>query len=84
MSLGAGLTQIEITAIFSNISSKTDQIIISAYESFVQQGLQQARLQFIRGLLKLNMDAQTIATVAELPLAIVQQYIDLIKKDAKP
>lgn len=88
ISQGGGLTRIEITAIFTEISRKTDQIVMSAYESLIQEGLQQGKqetsLQFIRGLLKLNMDAQTIATVAQLPLATVQQYIDLIKKEAKP
>ncbi len=87
ISQGGGLTHIEIMAIFTEISRKTEQIVMSAYESLIQEGLQkgmqEASLQFIRGLLKLNMDAQTIATVSELPLATVQQYIEFIKKEAK-
>lgn len=40
VSIGSGLTNIEVVAIFRNISTKTDNVIMSAYETWVQEGIE--------------------------------------------
>lgn len=84
ISLGANLTTIEIVAIFRKISQKTNQVVMSAYETWVQQGIregqQETTRRHIEGLLRLNMDAETIAAAFDMPLATVQHYIDMIAR----
>lgn len=84
VSVGSGLPRLEVLAIFRNISSQTDQIAMSAYEEWIQEGvekgMQQTTLQHIRGMLRVGMDADTIAAITELPLETVKQYINLIRQ----
>lgn len=40
VSIGSNLTNIEVVAIFRNISTKTDNVIMSAYENWVQEGIE--------------------------------------------
>lgn len=69
---------------------------MSAAETLIQRGVQQGMqqgmqlgsqetsLQFIKGLLRLNMDAKAIATTFDLPLKTVKEYIELIRQESKP
>ncbi len=91
VSASSGLTRFEVLAIFRNISSQTDQIAMSAYEEWIQEGVQQGMQQgmhettmrHIKGMMRVGMDAKTIAPIIDLPLATVKQYIKLIEHQSK-
>ncbi len=99
VSIGSDLTNIEVVAIFRNISTKTDNVVMSAYETWVQEGIdkgiekgmqqgvqqgtEQTSIQFIKGLLSLGMDAQAISNAFTMPLATVEHYIRLIEQKKK-
>ena len=76
----------EVIAIFQRISAKTGIVAMSTAQRLInegiEQGIEQGRREAIergaRGMLKLNMDAATIAAAFELPLADVNQIIDKI------
>jgi predicted transposase/invertase (TIGR01784 family) len=94
---GSKLKTVEIIAIFRSISRKTEEVVMSAYETWVeqglregreqgiqqgmQQGMQQATLRHIKGLLRLNMDASAIAATFEMPLETVDAYIRQIQSE---
>ncbi len=81
---GSGLTKIEVLAIFKNISPKTEDVIMSAFEEleveYMEKGKQQTTLQHIKGMLKLGMTPNFIAAAFDLPLETVNEYIKMIKE----
>lgn len=90
LSYSSDLSKVELFGIFSRISSQTDATTMTAAEELIQEGRQQGRqeamkvadelirqnkIKFISALLKLNIDAHTIASAAELPLTEVETII---------
>lgn len=75
------LTNVELFAIFRTVSKQAEDYTMSLQERTLQegreQGIEQGREQGIRAMLKLKMDAATIAAALEYPLdrvlAIVRQ-----------
>ena len=53
---------------------------MSAGEQILAQGAQQATVKHLKGLLRVGMDAQTISTAFDMPLAKVKRMIEQIKK----
>lgn len=96
VSWASPLTTLEVVTIFRSISPKTDQLIMSAAETWIQEGVEkglkqgmqqgmqqgeyQATLRYIEGMLRLGMDAQTISAAFDLPLKTVEIYIATIQK----
>ncbi|TAE28651.1 MAG: Rpn family recombination-promoting nuclease/putative transposase [Cytophagales bacterium] len=82
------LTSTEIIGIFRSISQKTETTAMSAAETLIKQGMQQGMqqgeyqvtLKYIKGMLRLGMDAKTIANAFDLPLKTVELYIATIKE----
>lgn len=72
------LTKVEVIAIFQRISAKTGTIAMSTAQRFINEGIEQGIEQGVRAMLKLNMDAATIAAAFELPLAQVERLIEKI------
>lgn len=79
------LTKEQVVTIFRKISRRTGDIAMSTAERLInegiekgiEQGMQLATLRSIKSMLKLKMDAKTIATALDIPLPHVN---DLIKK----
>lgn len=81
---GSDLTVTEVIAIFRQVSTQTGTIAMSAGEQLLAQGAkigaQEATIKYVKGLLRVGMDAQTISTAFDIPLAKVNRMIDQIKK----
>lgn len=81
------LTVTELVFIFEKISRSTSDAVMTTAERLLQQGRQEgqaegqreATLRGIRGLLRIGMNAETIAAAFELPLAEVKAYIAQIQ-----
>lgn len=57
---------------------------MAAAEELVQQQERQSKIKFIKAMLTLNLNAATIASSAELPLAEVNSIIDEINRTQAP
>lgn len=85
----SSLTTSEVIAIFSRISTQAGTIAMSAaqklinegIEKGIEQGIEQGIEKGIRGMLKLGMDAITIAAAFELPPKEVNQLIERIRAE---
>ncbi len=83
-----GLTKQEIITIFRRVSLKTEQITMSIAEELKIEGKIEGRIEgkkettvhFIKGMLKVGMDASTIAATFDLPKAEVDDIIAKIQK----
>lgn len=75
----------ELVFIFEKVSRSTSDTVMTTAEQLLhqghQEGEQRATLQHIRGLLRLGMNAETIAAAFELPLAEVKAYIQQLKSE---
>ncbi|MBC7893346.1 MAG: Rpn family recombination-promoting nuclease/putative transposase [Sphingobacteriaceae bacterium] len=83
----------ELVFIFEKVSRSTsdtlmttaEQLLHQGHQEGLQEGLQEgeqrATLQHIRGLLRLGMNAETIAAAFELTLAEVKDYIQQLKSE---
>lgn len=81
---GSDLTVTEVIAIFRQVSTQTGTIAMSAGEQLLAQGAkigaEEATVKYVKGLLRVGMDAQTISTAFDIPLAKVKRMIEQIKK----
>ena len=79
-----GLTKQEIIAIFRQVSSKTEQMTMSIADVIKKEGEIKGKIetsaQFIKGLLKIGMDAPTIAATFNMPKTEVEELISKIKQ----
>ena len=80
LSTNENLTQEKIMAIFRSISAQTNELTMSIAEKIKTEGKEEATIQFVKGLLKLGMDANTIAATFDLPLQKVQFIISELTK----
>lgn len=82
-------TVTEPVFIFEKISRSTSDATMTTAERLLQQGRQEgqvegqreATLSHIRGLLRIGMNAETIAAAFELPLTEVKAYIAQLKSE---
>ncbi len=87
----SGLTTQQVIAIFSRISTQAGTIAMSAAQQLINQGLEQGIEQGIergiergvRGMLKLNMDAATIAAAFDMPQIQMERLINKISQETK-
>jgi len=83
------LTTTEVISIFSRISTEAGTIAMSAAQKLInegiekglEQGIEQGIEKGIRGMMKLGMDAVTIAAAFEMPLNDVNRWIEKIKSE---
>jgi predicted transposase/invertase (TIGR01784 family) len=87
------LSVTELVFIFEKISRQTSDAVMTTAERLLQQGRQEGRqegqvegrreatLRYIRGMLRIGMNAETIAAAFELPLAEVKAYIAQLKDE---
>ena len=83
-----GLTKQEIIAIFRQVSSKTQQMTMSIADVIKKEGKIEgkkegkieATTQFIKGMLKIGMDAPTIASTFNIPKTKVEELISKIEQ----
>lgn len=79
-----GLTKQEIMTIFRRVSSKTEQITMSIADLIKEEGKIEGKIEttvhFVKGMLKVGMDATTIATTFDLSKAEVEDIIAKIEK----
>lgn len=87
LSAASSLGRTELIAIFRRVSKKTNDSAMTAYEELIQEGLdkgtQQTTVKFIRGMLRLGIEPQTIAMAAEMPLDEVRAIIRKIDEETK-
>lgn len=86
------LTVTDLVFIFEKISRSTSDAVMTTAERLLQQGRQEGRqegqaegqreatLRHIRGMLRIGMNAETIAAAFELPLAEVKAYVAQLKE----
>ena len=74
------LTKQKIIDIFRSISTQTANITMSIAEALKTEGKTEATFQFVKGLLKIGMDAATIALTFDLPRQKVDEIIAQINK----
>lgn len=99
LSYTSNLTKVELFGIFSRISSQTESSTMTVAEELIQEGrelerqqamtvaqelVHQNKVKFINAMLKLNLDATTIASASELPLTEVNTIIDEINRTHTP
>lgn len=75
----SSLTTSEVIAIFNRISTEAGTIAMSAAQKLINEGIEKG----IRAMLKLGMDAKTIAAAFEMPQATVDRLIEQIRKETK-
>ena len=83
----SSLTTSEVIAIFNRISTQAGTIAMSAAQKLINEGIEEGIEKGIekgiergvRGMLKLGMNAVTIAAAFELPKQTVEQLIEKIK-----
>ncbi len=83
-----GLTKQEIITIFKQVSSKTEQITMSIAEELKTEGKIEGKIEgnkettvrFVKGMMKVGMDASTIAATFDLKKIDVEDMISKIQK----
>ncbi|MBD2756207.1 Rpn family recombination-promoting nuclease/putative transposase [Spirosoma validum] len=81
------LTKDQVVTIFRKISIQTgavamttaERLINEGLEKGIEQGVELATVRAIKSMLKLNMDAKTIAAALDIPLTNVNDLIQKIK-----
>jgi predicted transposase/invertase (TIGR01784 family) len=78
------LNKQEIVSIFRKVSLKSEQATMTVGESMIKEGKLEGRLEvmalFIKGMLKMGMDAPTIASSFGLSNKEVKEVVDKIQK----
>jgi hypothetical protein len=74
------LAKQEVITIFRQVSFKTQQMTMTIKDAFIKEGKIEATTQFIKGMLKIGMDAPTIAATFNMPKAEVEDLINKIKQ----
>ncbi len=79
------LTGTEIVAIFRTVSKQTENVAMTAADQLRMEGRieghRETARQFVKGAMKLGMDAKTIADTFEMPLSEVIQIIDSLRQE---
>lgn len=83
----SGLTTPEIISTFRSISIKTGDVAMSAAEKLINEGLEigleKGLEKAIKGMLKLGMSAETIATALEMSKADVERLIKQLQTNSQ-
>lgn len=81
----SNLTGPEIVAIFSIVSKQTENVAMTAADQLRMEGRMEGHRetarQFVRGAMKLGMDAKTIADTFEMPLDEVKAIVEAIRRE---
>ena len=85
------LSKMQVVAIFQKISRQTGETAMTTAERLINEGIERgiekgidiANVRHVRGLLKLGMEATTIAAALELPLAEVKTLIKRIQTETE-
>lgn len=76
----SNLTGLEIIAIFSTVSKKTENAAMTAADQLRLEGRLEATYKLVKGALKLGMDAKTIASTFELDVKEVEAIINVLRQ----
>lgn len=77
------LTTVEVITIFERISTEAAEIVMSAAQTWINEGIEQGIERGVRGMLKLGMDAVAIAAALDIPQTKAERLIEKIRKDTK-
>jgi hypothetical protein len=74
-----------IVAIFTSVANKTENVAMSTGERLILEGLEKGQQltakKYVRGMLKIGMDATTIAAVTDMTVRQVETLIAEVRAE---